>query len=146
MQRVSNERDVLEGRDVLGGKVVEVFFDGACPLCRREVGLLRKLDRRQRIVYTDIASAAFNPNSYGLTQAKLMDRIHGRLPSGEVIEGVEVFRQLYSAVGLGLLMKPTRWPVIAPALDLAYRVFAKNRLRLTGRCHEGVCGVPHATH
>jgi predicted DCC family thiol-disulfide oxidoreductase YuxK len=71
----------------------------------------------------------------------LMDRIHGRLPGGEIIEGVEVFRRLYAAVGFEWAVKPTRLPGISGALDLAYRVFAKNRLKWTGRCDAEVCTV-----
>lgn len=73
-----------------------------------------------------------------------MDRIHGRLPSGELIEGVEVFRRLYAAVGFSWLVAPTRLPGVRHLLDAAYELFAKNRLRLTGRCVDGVCAVPPA--
>ena len=71
----------------------------------------------------------------------LMARIHGRDAAGNLVEGVEVFRRLYMALGLGWLVKPTRLPIISHALDAAYVVFAKNRLRLTGRCHDGQCQV-----
>jgi len=56
-----------------------------------------------------------------------------------LIEGVEVFRRLYTAVGLGVLAAPTRLPGMAQLLDLGYRWFAKERLRLTGRCADGAC-------
>jgi hypothetical protein len=68
-----------------------------------------------------------------------MDRIHGRLPDGTVVEGVEVFRRLYAAVGFGPLVALTRLPGVSQLLDLAYHAFAKNRLRLTGRCVDGAC-------
>lgn len=53
--------------------------------------------------------------------------------------GVEVFRRLYAAVGFGPLAALTRLPGVAQLLDLGYRWFAKNRLRLTGRCADGAC-------
>ena len=62
-----------------------------------------------------------------------MARIHGVLPDGTVIEGVEVFRRAYAAVGLGWLIAPTRWPGCRRLTDLAHRIFARNRLRWTGR-------------
>jgi predicted DCC family thiol-disulfide oxidoreductase YuxK len=82
---------------------------------------------------------AFDPGSVGVPMEVLMDRIHGRLPDGTLVEGVEVFRRLYTAVGFGVLVAPTRLPGIRQLLDLAYRWFARNRLRLTGRCADGVC-------
>lgn len=126
---------------------IELFYDGQCPLCTREVGLLRRLDRRSRMRFTDIAAPGFDAAEVGVLWLALMDRIHGRLPDGSIIEGVEVFRRLYTAAGLGPLVALTRLPGISQLLDLLYRAFAKNRLRLTGRCRDGVCEVaPPHTH
>jgi len=61
---------------------IEVFYDGACPLCMREINWLRRLDRKQRIRFTDIASAGFDASTLGIAWSTLMDRIHGRLPDG----------------------------------------------------------------
>jgi len=125
---------------------VEVFYDGDCPLCVREIRMLQWLDRRrEKIRFTDIASSSFDPASTGLTFAELMDRIHGRLADGTPIEGVEVFRRLYAAVGFGPVVALTRLPLVSHALELGYRLFAKNRLRLTGRCVKGeTCEVGRA--
>jgi len=118
---------------------IEVFYDGACPLCMREIRMLQGRDRRQRIRFVDIAADGFDAASVGLTWEALMDRIRGRLPDGTLVEGVEVFRRLYAAVGFGPLVALTRLPGIAPLLDVAYRAFARHRLRLTGRCVDGAC-------
>jgi predicted DCC family thiol-disulfide oxidoreductase YuxK len=124
---------------------IRVLYDGECPLCSREVRFLQKLDRdRGRIQFEDIAEASFDPGAYGLDAHQVMARIHGVLPGGVVIEGVEVFRQAYAAVGLGWLMAPTRWPILRSLVDAAYRVFARNRLRWTGRassCDAARCQV-----
>ncbi len=121
----------------------EVFFDGECPLCRREIDLLRRLDRgRGKIACTDIASPGFDPAALGVDHATLMARIHGRLPDGRLVEGVEVFRQLYGAVGFGWLVAATRVPGLSHLLDAGYRVFARHRLRLTGRCTDEACRLP----
>ena len=120
---------------------VEVFFDGECPLCMREIRMLRWLDRRQRIRFTDISSEEFAPDCYGRSMQDFMDEIHGRLPDDQWITGVEVFRRLYAAVGLGPLVALTRVPGISQTLEAGYQVFAKNRLRLTGRCDASSCDV-----
>ncbi|MEM8668088.1 MAG: DUF393 domain-containing protein [Planctomycetota bacterium] len=124
---------------------VEVFYDGQCPLCLREIKLLRWLDRKDRIRFTDIADTAFDPSEYGKTMNEFMDEIQGRLPDGTWIIGVEVFRRLYGAVGFTPVVWITRVPGITHALDFGYRVFAKNRLRLTGRCESVTCEVGEAT-
>ena len=124
------------------GFAIEMFFDSACPLCAREVLMLRKRDQRGRIRFTDIAAADFDPSALGLDLATLMARIHGRLPGGELVTGVEVFRRLYAAVGFERLVALSRLPLIAQVFDAAYAGFAKNRLRLTGRCDNDACELP----
>ena len=95
--------------------------------------MLRRRDRRQRLAFEDIAAPGFQASVYGLDHATVMGRIHAVLPSGEVIEGMEVFRRAYAAVGLGWLLAASRWPGLRRVFDAAYGVFARNRLRWTGR-------------
>ena len=128
-----------------GSWEIEVFHDGACPLCRREIAILRKLDRRGRIRFTDIAASDFDAAATGHSLDELLAEIHGRLPDGRWVTGVEVFRRLYAAVGCGWLVWPTRWPGVRHALDWAYRRFARNRLKWTGRCTaDGACDIGRA--
>ncbi|MBK6918958.1 MAG: DUF393 domain-containing protein [Deltaproteobacteria bacterium] len=119
---------------------VRVFHDGACPLCAREVALLRRLDRRHAIDFVDIAAPGFRAQDYGATWAQLMARIHAQTPDGRLIDGVEVFRRLYAAVGFGWLVALTRVPGISHVMSWAYDRFAERRLRLTGRC-DGACPI-----
>lgn len=122
---------------------VEVFFDGDCPLCLREIEMLRKLDNKaKRIRFTDIQAPDFSAEALGLTFPDLMRRIHGRLPDGQLIEGTEVFRRMYAAVGFRRAVAFSRWPGVSQLLDASYTLFAKNRLRLTGRCTDDSCAVP----
>lgn len=121
---------------------VEVFYDGDCPLCLREINMLKRWDRTGKILFTNIADPEFQAESIGTTYEALMDRIHGRLSNGQIIQGVEVFRRLYSAIGFGPLVMLTRLPVVSQLMDFGYAVFAKNRLRFTGRCDARSCRVP----
>ena len=120
---------------------IEVYFDGDCPLCHREMRLIQRMDRKKVVRCTDIASDDFDRESVGITWENLMGSIHGRLPDGSVVEGVEVFRVIYSALGLGYLVMVTRIPGVSHFLDFVYRVFASNRLRITGRCESNDCGI-----
>lgn len=128
---------------------ITVLFDGECPLCAREVAALRRLDRgRGRIAFDDIAAPGFDAARYGRRHDELMARIHGALPDGRLVEGVEVFRRAYTAVGLGWALAWTAWPGLRPLADAGYRWFARNRLRLTGRaahaCASDHCALPEA--
>jgi predicted DCC family thiol-disulfide oxidoreductase YuxK len=120
---------------------IEVFYDGACPMCAREISMLRRLDRAGRIRFVDIATPGFDAGTVGVSQQALMARIHGRLPDGRLVDGVEVFRRLYAAVGFGPAVALTRLPGVSQALGVAYDWFAKRRLRLGGRCDRETCAT-----
>jgi predicted DCC family thiol-disulfide oxidoreductase YuxK len=119
---------------------IEMFYDGDCPLCMRETRILQRLDRHQRLRFTNIAAPTFDASSVGKPQDELMDEMHGRLPDGSWVTGVEVFRRLYSAVGFSPVVWLTRLPIIKQLLNVGYFVFAKYRRRLTGRCNEN-CSI-----
>ncbi len=112
---------------------LEPFYDGACPICSGEIGVLRRLDGEGRICFGDIASPDFDPSQLGATRSRMMAEIHGRLPDGSVIRGVDVFRRAYAAVGFESLIELTLLPCVDHLLQRSYRLFAKHRLRLTGR-------------
>jgi predicted DCC family thiol-disulfide oxidoreductase YuxK len=124
---------------------IEVFFDGVCPLCRRKIHLLRRWDRRGKIRFTDISRLDFRASEVGQTDEALMSQMHGRLADGTWVQGVEVFRRMYAAIGLGPLVYLSRLPVISQVLDWGYALFARHRLRLTGRCSGGRCLAAPAT-
>ncbi len=120
---------------------IELFYDGACPLCSREILLLRRLDRESKIKFTDISLEGFDPKRYGKDLSAFMEIIQCRMVDGRWIEGVEVFRKVYSMVGFRPFVFFTRIPGISHLLDLMYLAFARNRLRLTGRCHNSKCSI-----
>ena len=113
---------------------IRILFDAECPLCIREARFLERLDSgRGRIQLEDLSSPDFDPEQYGLDQETVEGRIHGVLPNGAIVEGVEVFSRAYSAVGIEWIAALSEWPGMRRILDLIYLFFAKNRLRLTGR-------------
>ena len=67
-----------------------------------------------------------------------MGRIHGILPDGNVIEGIEVFRRCYDAVGLGWVYAFTSWKPAERFANAVYNLWARYRLPLTGRSTDGI--------
>ena len=120
-----------------------LLYDGACPLCCREVELLRRRDQRHngeqlRLAFVDIDAPDYDPAAHGgIGYAEAMGRIHalvGQSPGeGEVLRDVAVFRRAYALVGLGWLYAPSGWPLLNRLADGAYGLWAAWRLRLTGR-------------
>ncbi len=112
-----------------------VFFDGACPICNREIALMRRLDRHRRLIFCDFSRPDYDPASMAISPTELGRIIHARWGDGTVITGVDVFRAMWEAVGLGFLARLSRLSLVEPLVLNSYAWFARNRVRLTGRSH-----------
>jgi predicted DCC family thiol-disulfide oxidoreductase YuxK len=107
---------------------ITVWFDGACPLCRREIAMMRRLDRRGAITFIDVASA--DGDQCPIDRATLLDRFHAR--EGEtIVSGAAAFAAMWRAIPI---LRPlgiaARVPVILASLERSYRAFLVVRPRL----------------
>lgn len=109
-----------------------LLYDAACPVCSLEMDHLRARDGAGRLVFVDIAAPGFDPLPYGVALAELHAEIHAQRPDGSLLRGIEVLRLAYAAVGLGWVLRPTAWAPLRPAFDLAYRLFARHRMAISG--------------
>ncbi|MEM1313357.1 MAG: DUF393 domain-containing protein [Pseudomonadota bacterium] len=104
----------------------EVFYDGACPLCRREIDAYRRMDGMDAVDWKNVAAEDFAAED--LDRDAALARFHVRLESGEIISGARAFLAVWRrnprlARWVNLL---DRRP-ISDALELAYRGFLKIR-------------------
>ena len=67
-----------------------VFFDGACPICDREIALMRRLDRHRRLLLCDFSRPDYDPTSINISPAELGRIIHARWGDGTVITAEQV--------------------------------------------------------
>ena len=108
-------------------EVVDVWFDGACPLCRREIALIRRLDRRGRIRFVDLADG---PADWPLDPAVLLARFHAR-ENGVMLSGAAAFAAMWRAIPLlWPLGQLARLPLVARMLEWLYARFLRLRPRL----------------
>ncbi len=133
---------------------IKLLYDGDCPLCRREVEFLRRRDGgRGLIAFVDIAAPDYDAAANaGIDFVTAMREIHAITTDGQVIRGVEVFRQVYAVLGLGWVYGWTGLPGIRRLVDWVYGLWAERRLALTGRpdvmtiaaqrCPSGRCERP----
>ena len=107
---------------------------------------MKRLDRRRQLAFCDFSRPDYDATSIGFAPSELGRVIHARLADGFVITGVEVFRAMWEAVGLGILARLSRLSLVEPLALRAYEWFARNRLQLTGRlppCSGGACDSRH---
>lgn len=107
---------------------VKVWYDGACPLCLREIGLMRRLDGRNAITFVDVSEGA--DASCPIDQAELLARFHAE-EDGRVLSGAAAFAAMWRAIPvlrpLGLI---ARNRFVLGLLERAYIQFLKVRPRL----------------
>lgn len=119
-----------------------VLFDGACPLCRREIAHYRRLAGATRLRWVDIAQTPDLEKRFGVARDAALSRFHVRDCRGHWQTGahgfVEVWRHLAGYRWLGRAIRGLR--LVGP-LDRIYRHWA--RWRLARRCDSGTCrGLP----
>ena len=75
--------------------LVTVWFDGACPLCLREIALMRRLDKRGAIAFIDVTSEGA---ACPIDPALLLARFHAREGQGPLLHGAAAFVARHSAL------------------------------------------------
>jgi predicted DCC family thiol-disulfide oxidoreductase YuxK len=103
----------------------DVYFDGGCPVCSREIALYRRMTagHMSAPVFTDVAAEPSAPAA-DLTREAAMARFHVRRADGALVSGAEAFLALWRAtprfrlLGRALSVPPLPW-----LLERTYRGF-----------------------
>ena len=112
---------------VNGSPPLTVLYDGACPLCRREIGLYRGLRPNTPVCFADVSDAAL-PLPPGTTRAQLLARFHVRGRDGQLLSGAQAFLALWAALpGWRWLALAGRVPGAAWVMERTYRLFLRWR-------------------
>ena len=122
--------------------VLTVFFDGACPLCRREIAHYRRRDRAARIAFVDIAADPTPLACIGVTQAEALAAMHARRADGTLLRGAAAFVALWEEIpGWRLAARLVRaTPGLLPLAERLYAWVAPRRGRVaTMLCRSGGC-------
>ncbi|MCL7406958.1 DUF393 domain-containing protein [Marivivens sp.] len=108
-------------------KYVTVWYDSQCPLCAREIAVMRRLDRRGAIEFVD----ACDPNtSCPLDRTAILERFHAQV-GGQLYSGAAAFAAMWRAIPvlrpLGVI---AGWPPMTPLFEALYKGFLQIRPRL----------------
>ena len=107
-----------------------VLYDGACPLCRREIGIYRGLQPLRSdspVCFADVSDAGL-PLPPGTTRAQLLARFHVRGRDGNLLSGAQAFLALWAALpGWRWLALAGRLPGVAWLMERSYRGFLRWR-------------------
>jgi predicted DCC family thiol-disulfide oxidoreductase YuxK len=115
-----------------------LFYDGECPLCRREVAHYRRLDRVGRVEWIDITREPEVLAEQGIDSMTAMQRLHAIDEHGRVVSGVAAFVTVWRHLpGFRHLAWLVGRLALTPLLERIYSRFAAWRFRR--RCAAGVC-------
>jgi predicted DCC family thiol-disulfide oxidoreductase YuxK len=115
-----------------------VFYDGGCPLCRREIAHYQRVDDQQRIEWVDIQRQPEQLPMHGLTYEQAMQRMHVRDSDGRMVSGAAAFAALWRHLPRYRWLAGTiSLPGINWLGEKAYDVFARQRYRT--RCNDQQC-------
>lgn len=105
-------------------QVLTVYYDGACPICAREVGMYRSLKGAGSVKWVNLSKLPDGEISPGVTKKDALVRLHAIDHKGNIYVGGAAFATLWCMLPkfriLGALC--TRWPFRA-LLDRLYRLF-----------------------
>ncbi len=101
-----------------------VYFDGACPVCSREIAQYRRLRGADALRFVDAASceaAAFGP---GLTREAALARMHVREADGRLVSGAAAFAAIWRRLPAFAWAAPLiGHRLVAPLAEAGYRGF-----------------------
>jgi predicted DCC family thiol-disulfide oxidoreductase YuxK len=102
-----------------------VWFDGSCPLCSREIALMRRLDRRGAVSFVDVAG---DEAGCPIDRATLLAKFHAREGDGPIVSGAAAFAALWRVIPL---LRPlglaARNPIVLQLLERLYLIFLRIR-------------------
>jgi predicted DCC family thiol-disulfide oxidoreductase YuxK len=104
-----------------------VWYDGACPLCAREIALMRRLDEAGEVNFVDLEATVDTP----LPRQAMLQRFHVTAADGSTLSGAAAFVALWRQLpATRLLGRAASWPPLLALLERAYDLFLRLRPRL----------------
>ena len=112
-----------------------VLYDGACPLCRREISVyqnLQPLKTGHSLKFLDV-SLPDSALPAGGVRSEYLARFHVQRENGQVLSGAAAFAALWATLpGWRWLALFARLPGATPLLELVYRGFLLVRPQMQG--------------
>jgi len=118
----------LRGKPMTQSTTCTVYFDGACPVCRREIAHYRRQRGSESIAWVDASSCDEAELGPGLDRSVVLSRFHVRNADGTLTSGaaafVAIWRRLPAFSWLAALASSR--PVLA-LLETGYSIFLRVR-------------------
>ncbi|MBS0558803.1 MAG: DUF393 domain-containing protein [Proteobacteria bacterium] len=105
-----------------------VYYDGACPVCAREIAQYRRAQGAASIDFVDVSACAPDALGPGLSRDAALARMHVRTEDGRLVSGAAAFAALWRALpGFAWLARLAALPGALAAMEAGYRLFLRLR-------------------
>jgi predicted DCC family thiol-disulfide oxidoreductase YuxK len=105
-----------------------VYYDGACPLCAREIAHYREAEGAERLAFVDVTACRAEELGPDLTREAAVARMHVRLADNQMVSGAAAFAALWRQLpGFAWAGRIASLPFILPILEGGYRMFLRVR-------------------
>ncbi len=105
-----------------------VYFDGACPVCSREIATYRRLRGGASIDWVDASRCAPEALGPGLDRGAALARLHARRADGTLVDGAAAFAALWRRLpAFSLLGRIAGFAPVRAVLDVGYAGFLRVR-------------------
>lgn len=112
-------------------ETLTVLYDGACPLCMREIRHVKSLAERRddsALHFVDVSSGSSDCLAFADDRDKLLARFHVQRSDGSRLSGAEAFVAMWARLpGWRWLARLARLPGGLTMFELAYRGFLRVR-------------------
>jgi predicted DCC family thiol-disulfide oxidoreductase YuxK len=110
------------------------FFDIQCPVCSREMQILKDRPQKGKITYAcPISQKELEIYTDKFSYDDSMKSIHSIDKEGNVIKGIKTLAELYARVGLVMISILLTAPIIQYIFQALYFIFSKFRILLKKR-------------
>ena len=120
-------------------QTIRVFYDGACPLCAREIGFYRRREGAAAIDWVDANHVPGDGLPAGLSRDAALRRFHVQASNGDLVSGGAAFAALWTALpGFRWIGALFGGKMLQRPLEGGYRMFLRLRpmlQRLLGHRH-----------
>jgi demethoxyubiquinone hydroxylase (CLK1/Coq7/Cat5 family) len=105
-----------------------VYFDGACPLCQREIAHYRRLPGAEGISWVDASTCDAASLGAGLDRSEALARLHVRRGDGSLVSGAAAFAAIWSRLpAYAFLGRLASWRPVLSTMEAAYVAFLRVR-------------------
>ena len=115
--------------------MINVYFDGKCSLCKKEIAYYKTIAPVNRFLWKDIASDPSHLQEINVSQQAALRRLHVLDDENNLVVGFDAFIVIWLQIKWWqLLAQLASLPILNQALNMCYNWFADWKFKRSPHC------------